>query len=682
VYNDKFVYTHEHSVMPGIPFHVDIETVPDSNAWAIDALGQGLAPVIVNMLYIDIDEFPPQYVLDSLDRVAVATNDNSYWSLVKEVFNMFYEIFTDDRLVELEMVQNLASCQGVAGDFIKDSTGLTAISTMGRCYEEEMDALDGIYTGQYKPTLPEYNAFWRLIDSEESIMAAMVEDVQHTVPTGWMKDDIMFGWLRRVGSNPDMLRLAKSSDIGANFPVTDAMYNQAMDQSGAGTLDAAMADGRLFIMDFALFGDGVINNNGKTLFAPKALFAVPISQAYGTDGLRTVAIQQFQKPSTDYPIMGAPKPNRRIWTDASLTVSEKEELVKWVMFKTSVQVAESSYFEVVTHFGKTHMVLEPFLMATDNACHPTHPLRKLLMPHFAGTDHINQGAVDSLIAAGGTIDKIFPPPIETVQAIAIVGAREFLQDFNNQFFDTAFRNRGTWIGSKLTEYPFRDDGKMIWDATLKWTTDYLNIAYSSDSAMRADPWLKCWWDMLVSPSYGMLKNAGDVGNGALYTRGYLAKVLALIIWTGSGQHAATNFPQKDVGAHVTMNPTAAWSEGKTATIDCSASSGASSATDATNAVACFQPWFDMLPPLHEALDQLNTEYLLGSVHYNRLGRYEEDVSEGHFAGAYRTKELEFQSALAASDVEINGRNTVAGTMREHFNYIIMKSANIPNSINI
>ena len=115
-----------------------------------------------------------------------------------------------------------------------------------------------------------------------------------------------------------------------------------------------------------------------------------------------------------------------------------------------------------------------------------------------------------------------------------------------------------------------------------------------------------------------------------------------------------------------MNPTAAWADGK------------------LNAAGLsIQNWFDMLPPLHEAFDQLNTEYLLGSVHYNRLGRYEEDYKSGHFRGEYRDAELRFQAALDGIKSTIEARNQVAGTMRgEVFPYIILMPDNTPNSINI
>jgi hypothetical protein len=211
-YNDKFEFTLTHSVMPGIPFHKDFVTEPASNAWAIDALGQGLAPVIVNMLYIDLDEMPPQYVLDSLDDIKEATKDNSYWSLAWESFQLLFQIFTDDRYVEYEMVQNLYACKGIAAEFAADSTGLTAISKMAECYEEEMIALEENYPNphQYKPSLPEYNSFWRLIDSEESIMWVRASAASEARAAASAKNS------KRQGRTDDRRQQAPTTDASAN----------------------------------------------------------------------------------------------------------------------------------------------------------------------------------------------------------------------------------------------------------------------------------------------------------------------------------------------------------------------------------------------------------------------------------------------------------------------------------
>ena len=247
----------------------------------------------------------------------------------------------------------------------------------------------------------------------------------------------MFGWLRFVGSNPDMLRIATTTDLGADFPVTDAMYQLATGET-TGTLSNALSEGRLFMLDFSIFPENGLSNNGKYLHSPKVLFAVPQDSSAR---MKTVAIQQYQKPTINHPTLGAPDPTRRDWNDPTLTDAEKQILIKWIMAKTSVQSAESSYFEVVTHFGRTHLVMEPFMIAANMAFHDTHPIGKLLTPHFEGTLHINQGAVDSLISKGGVIDKIFPPPIELTQKIAIQACKDFLENFNDNAFDKAFEKR-------------------------------------------------------------------------------------------------------------------------------------------------------------------------------------------------------------------------------------------------
>lgn len=657
--------TLQHGVVAGTPFHANLKTQPCSTRWSMNALGMGVAPVVVNTLYLIIEESPPQYVLDGLKNIDKNLLAKNNWSVVWDFMTMFTKIFTDDRLAEYRMMNELATCKNgqVAKDFVNDPTGLVALHTMGKCYEEEKNVLSELHGDRYKPDLVEMNNFWRLIEPSKTMMGAMVDDPKSDqVPVAWIRKDDIFGWLRVVGSNPDMLRAAKASDFGVDFDVTDDMYNQAMGESGAGTLAAALADNRLFMLDFSLLGEGVLNNSGKWLFAPKALFASVKGKP--PHHLVTVAIQQFQKPSSDYPLVGAPKPSRREWSDSTLTDAERKALVRWAIAKTSVQVAESTYFEVVTHFGATHLAMEPFMMATNIALHPTHPIRKLLEPHFEGTLHINQGAVDALIAAGGVIEKIFPPPIAVAQAIAVQASKNFLQNFNDQMLPDTFVRRGT--NTVPQEYPFRDDGLLLWKAISDFTTKYVTLTYKDDAAMRADPWLKCFWDMLNSPTQGTMKKTGDNNMGLLYTRSYLSKFLTLIIWTCSGQHAATNFPQRDVGSHISMNPTASWGDGKIGDPNISISK-----------------WQEMMPPMNEALDQLNTEYLLGAVHYNRLGYYSEDYKAGWFSGVYRDAELKFQADLAIVKATIDARNKVAGTMRGDGNpYTILSPENTPNSINI
>jgi len=60
----------------------------------------------------------------------------------------------------------------------------------------------------------------------------------------------------------------------------------------------------------------------------------------------------------------------------------------WMTAKSVVQMADSNYHELVSHLGRTHLFIEPFVVAT-NHLPKDHNLRKLLKPHLLGTVFIN-----------------------------------------------------------------------------------------------------------------------------------------------------------------------------------------------------------------------------------------------------------------------------------------------------
>ena len=53
--------------------------------------------------------------------------------------------------------------------------------------------------------------------------------------------------------------------------------------------------------------------------------------------------------------------------------------------------------------------MEPFIIATHRQLSRLHPLYKLLIPHYLDTMDINQAARQSLINAGGIIERSFTP---------------------------------------------------------------------------------------------------------------------------------------------------------------------------------------------------------------------------------------------------------------------------------
>jgi arachidonate 15-lipoxygenase len=80
-----------------------------------------------------------------------------------------------------------------------------------------------------------------------------------------------------------------------------------------------------------------------------------------------------------------------------------EDGLKWTIAKAVFNSADGDYHEGVMHLGSTHLVVEPFMVATHRALSPAHPLYTLLVPHFEGTGFINNLADLTLINKGGTV---------------------------------------------------------------------------------------------------------------------------------------------------------------------------------------------------------------------------------------------------------------------------------------
>ncbi|WP_210243621.1 lipoxygenase family protein, partial [Brucella melitensis] len=138
---------------------------------------------------------------------------------------------------------------------------------------------------------------------------------------------------------------------------------------------------------------------------------------------------------------------------------------------------------------------------------------------------------------------------------------------------------------------------LVWQAIHEWTTQYIDIYYANDAAVTGDTELAAWVATLASD--GKLK-----GFKPIVTRAQLAEVCTMILFTASAQHAAVNFPQKDIMAFAPAVTGAGWT---------AAPMGQTGHDKAE--------WLGYLPPVSLALEQLNVLYLLGSVHYRALGDY-------------------------------------------------------------
>lgn len=451
------------------------------------------------------------------------------------------------------------------------------------------------------------------------------------------QSDAVFARLRVQGPN-NMLIAAVGDALPVNFPLTAEQYAAVVADD---TLDDALADGRLFLLDYrelAVLDSGTYRGKAKYAWQPIALFAVPP----GGSSLVPVAIQCGQDPA-DGPIF-TPSP-------------AADELWGWEMAKLVVQVADGNYHELFTHLARTHLVIEAFAVATHRHLAEAHPLWALFVPHFEGTLFINNQAATSLIAANGPIDHIFAGTIVSSQTAAADDRLAF--DFWGRMLPADLVARGVGVTSPLGDYPYRDDALLVWRTIREWARQYVDLYYASDADVTGDDELAAWAACLAG-------EAKIRGFGPVTTRKQLVDICTMVMFTASAQHAAVNFPQKDIMAFAPAVTGAGWQ----------AAPGMQRGQDKPG-------WLAMLPPMALALEQLNVLELLGSVHYRPLGDYRSNAfpypawfqdprvtgKEGPLAW--------FRAALSDVESEITARNA---QRIEPYPYLLPSL--IPTSINI
>lgn len=388
------------------------------------------------------------------------------------------------------------------------------------------------------------------------------------------QEDSEFAWLRVGGPNSVLIEAIDAVPEGC--AITAEQYAGIV---AGDTLEAALGDGRLFQCDYAalsILQDGTYEGASKFVYCPIALFAVPP----GTGSLVPVAIR-CDPSNEDCPVMLPSTAADRLWG--------------WQMAKLVVQVADGNYHELFVHLAHTHLVTEAIGVATHRQLSNRHPLWALIVPHLEGTFFINYAAATSLITSGGPIDHIFAGTIGSSQQTAAHARLTF--NFADKMLPADFATRGVGTDSALTDYPYRDDGLLVWQAIGQWVSAYVGVYYDGDEAVAQDTELAAWAAAVIAE--GKLE-----GFVAPATIDELVATLTMIVFTASAQHAAVNFPQRTVMEFAPAVTGALWQTAPT--------------SEKGHAKA---DWLGMMPPQELALEQLKVLHLLGSLYYRPLGNY-------------------------------------------------------------
>jgi len=329
------------------------------------------------------------------------------------------------------------------------------------------------------------------------------------------KDDVAFGRQRLQGCNPTVIR--RCTEIPENFKVTEEMIAPLL---GDMTLSEAMEKKRIYIVNYHRM-DPIACTENRVMGRPMALF-----YCNKNGDLMPLAIQLFQKPADDNPVF--------LPTDPKYT---------WMLAKMYYNNADASYHQSCTHLGFTHLVMETICVNTHRQLSPSHPVFRLLAPHFLYLLAINSLALAKLVSPGGWIDRTMTSGASGLFEIVAECWKQWRMDVDG-WLPNDLKERGVDDTEALPNYPYRDDALLLHKAILDYARDVIETHYDSPEKLLEDFEIQNWGKMLSDPVDG-LGILGIPNDGHFADKEDLIRVVTSIIFISSVGHAASNFAQYD-----------------------------------------------------------------------------------------------------------------------------------------
>jgi arachidonate 15-lipoxygenase len=410
-----------------------------------------------------------------------------------------------------------------------------------------------------------------------------------------------FAEQRLSGANPLVLCLLNSTDARVN--ILQQISNVRKNFEPLFDISTEIAQGNIYVADYtgtdskykgpALVQGGTHEKGRKILPKPLAFFWWRRTGISDLGKLVPIAIQ-LNSSKTD-----------------SYTPFEKNPL-DWTFAKICVQIADANHHEMNSHLCRTHFVMEPIAIGTARQLAENHPLSLLLRPHFRFMLTNNHLGQERLINRGGPVDELLAGTL--VESMALVKDAYDEWNLKDFAFPEEIKNRGMDDTERLPHYPYRDDGKLVWDAIKAFVSSYLRHFYPALDDIENDTELQGWAKELSSDLVaseggkvkGMPEKFSNVDD--------LIEIVTTIIFICGPQHSAVNYAQYEYMTFAANMPLAAYRD-------------IPDRNSVPQEVITDNEILKLLPPYKRAADQLQSLFILSAYRYDKLGYYDKSFQE-------------------------------------------------------
>ena len=489
-----------------------------------------------------------------------------------------------------------------------------------------------------------------------------------------------------AGANPDRLQQVSKNDSSAladlkglsieslNADGLNLFEEDSIDLALGNSSDPALKKSRIYKVDYE-FMSTVKPGSYKALGESEA--EAPLEKyVYGAVGYFAVPKPGQQKrPLSPIAI--------KITDGSSSSIVSPKDGWSWLIAKGMLNASHYTYHEGISHLGLTHLVLESVITSMKMILPKEHPIYHLLNKHTEGTRKINHSAFNSLIQPDRAVERLVGAKLKdpanghqnTVWGLIAQVRSSF--NFKDSYLETKIAKSGL---NGIPDFPYRDDGKLVWTAIHNWVSNYVNHYYddnNTDAAnnkypVKYDQEIQNWAANLSSTTRDEGGNLVGFGtNGKIESISELTDICTMVIFTASAQHAAVNFSQKTDMIYLPATPLAGYLSPK-------------DFLKQKPGGHTQENYMQFLPPIDVAMVQCSMLEMLGSIFHTKLGYYDDKMGAQvvpYFKDpAIVAFNKTFQEELAVVEETINERNE--GSYRSEWPYLTMLPTRIPQSINI